>query len=61
MVALKINNPATTILMKTSNLLATGRGGEDLDGSYPKGSSAQHYDHLTVPGHTHTHIGLVFI
>ena len=48
MVALKINNPETTILMKTSNLLATGRGGEDLDGSYPKGSSAQHYDHLTV-------------
>lgn len=60
-VALKINSLATIVLMKTSSLLATGRGGEDLGGSYPKGSSAQCYDHLTVPGHTHTHIGLVFI
>lgn len=61
MVALKINNLSTIVLMKTSSLVATGRCGEDQDGSYPKDSSAQHYDDLTVPGHTLTHTGLVFI
>ena len=62
MVALKINNLSTIALMKTSSLVATGRGGEDQNGSYyPKDSSAQHYDDLTVPGHTHTHTELVFI
>ena len=62
MVALKIKNLSTIALMKTTSLVATGRGGEDQNGSYyPKDSSAQHYDDLTVPGHTHTHTELVFI